>query len=138
MGLKRIYPKIAVEEDVLYIDKGSERTFLRHFQEGVGMTPMGWLQRERMFRARELLDSTDFPLTDVAEQCGYQSLETFRVAFKRIIGTSPAAYRSRFNRSQPRTGAKAHCRSRVTTDGPRMKPPRQLDPSKRKERKERP
>ena len=77
----------------------SERTFLRHFQHGVGMTPMAWLQRERIYRARELLESTDSPLTDVAEQCGYQSLETFRVAFKRIVGTSPATYRSRFSRS---------------------------------------
>jgi AraC family transcriptional regulator, transcriptional activator FtrA len=77
----------------------SERTFLRRFQDGVGMTPMAWLQRERMFRARELLEVSDQALGRIAEQCGYQSLETFRVAFKRVVGTSPAAYRSRFRRS---------------------------------------
>jgi AraC family transcriptional regulator, transcriptional activator FtrA len=60
------------------------------------MTPMAWLQRQRMFRARELLEASNHPLGDIAEQCGYQSLETFRVAFKRIVGTSPAAYRLRF------------------------------------------
>jgi AraC family transcriptional regulator, transcriptional activator FtrA len=63
------------------------------------MTPMVWLQRERMFRARELLEASDEALGHIAEQCGYQSLETFRVAFKRVVGTSPAAYRSRFRRS---------------------------------------
>jgi AraC family transcriptional activator FtrA len=78
----------------------SERTFLRRFRESVGMTPMAWLQRERMFRARELLEATDLPLGDTAEQCGYQSLETFRVAFKRIVGTPPAAYRSRFRQTR--------------------------------------
>jgi AraC family transcriptional activator FtrA len=76
----------------------SERTFLRRFQEGVGMTPMAWLQRERMFRARELLEASGQALRDVGEQCGYQSLETFRVAFKRVVRTTPAAYRSRFRR----------------------------------------
>lgn len=77
----------------------SERTFLRRFHESTGLSPIAWLQRERMFRARELLESSDLPLGVVAEQCGYESLETFRVAFKRVVGTSPAAYRSRFRSS---------------------------------------
>ncbi len=74
----------------------SERTFLRRFSEAVGMTPVAWLQRERMYRAQELLEMTDHSLADIAEQCSYCSLDTFRAAFKRLVGTSPAAYRSRF------------------------------------------
>ena len=75
----------------------SERTFLRRFQASVGLSPADWLQRERMYRARELLESAEGKLSDIAEQCGYRSLETFRAAFKRIVGTSPAAYRTRFH-----------------------------------------
>ena len=78
----------------------SERTLLRRFQDGVGMPPMLWLQRERMFRARELLEASGRKLDDIADQCGYQSLETFRSAFRRVVGTSPAAYRARFRRSR--------------------------------------
>ncbi len=78
----------------------SERTFLRRFNETVGMTPIGWLQRERMFRAQEMLEESDTALGQIAEQCGYQSLETFRVTFKRIVGTSPAAYRSNFRSNE--------------------------------------
>ncbi len=74
----------------------SERTFLRRFNEAVGMTPVAWLQQERMYRARELLEMSDHSLADIAEQCSYRSLETFRAAFKRVVGTSPAAYRYRF------------------------------------------
>ena len=74
----------------------SERTFLRRFNETVGMTPVAWLQRERMYRARELLEMSNGSLADIAEQCSYRSLETFRVAFKRVVGVSPAAYRDRF------------------------------------------
>ncbi len=76
----------------------SERTFLRRFRESVGMTPSAWLQRERISRAQELLEGSDSALDDVAGQCGYQSLETFRVAFKRVAGVSPAAYRRPFRR----------------------------------------
>ncbi len=76
----------------------SERTFLRRFREASGLAPMAWLQRERMFRAQEILEVSDLSLGDVADQCGYQSLETFRVSFKRLVGTSPAAYRARFQK----------------------------------------
>jgi AraC family transcriptional regulator, transcriptional activator FtrA len=84
--------------DLAHVAAMSERTFLRRFRDAVGMTPKLWLQRERMFRAQELLEATDTSLTDIAERCGYVSLETFRVAFRRALGTSPAAYRTRFSR----------------------------------------
>jgi len=77
----------------------SERTLLRRFQDGVGMTPGAWLARERVVRAQEILESTTLALGEVAEQCGYRSLETFRVAFKRQLGIPPAAYRQRFGGS---------------------------------------
>lgn len=74
----------------------SERTFLRRFHQATGMTPVAWLQRQRMYRAQEMLEISKLTLGDITEQCGYRSLETFRVAFKRLVGVSPAAYRARF------------------------------------------
>ena len=65
----------------------SERTFLRRFREAVGIAPMAWLLRERMFRAQEMLEASDASLGDVANQCGFGSLETFRASFKRLIGS---------------------------------------------------
>jgi AraC family transcriptional activator FtrA len=76
----------------------SPRTFLRHFEASVGGSPLAWLQRERMARARELLESTAMPVAQVAGQCGYGSPETFRAAFRRIVGVPPGAYRERFGR----------------------------------------
>ena len=75
----------------------SERTFLRRFQETVGCTPSEWLQQSRIARAQELLESTDQGLAAIADQAGYQSLETFRAAFKRVTGLSASMYRQRFN-----------------------------------------
>jgi AraC family transcriptional regulator, transcriptional activator FtrA len=77
----------------------SERTFQRRFSEAVGLSPKLWLQRERILRAQELLEETQLSLEEISGQCGYESLETFRVAFKRTLGTSPAAYRSRFKQA---------------------------------------
>lgn len=74
----------------------SERTFLRRFRDGMGMSPQRWLQQVRIERAKELLETSSMALIIIAGECGYQSLETFRVAFKRMAGTSPAAYRQRF------------------------------------------
>lgn len=75
----------------------SERTFLRHFQAALGMPPSTWLQRTRVARARELLESTSLPHAAIAEQCGFDSAETFRVAFRRNVGVAPGAYRLRFS-----------------------------------------
>ena len=77
----------------------SGRTFLRQFHSAVGMTPNAWLQRERIARARDLLESTALLHADVASHCGYDSPETFRIAFRRIVGVSPGAYRTRFSRA---------------------------------------
>jgi AraC family transcriptional regulator, transcriptional activator FtrA len=85
--------------DMAKVAAMSERTFQRHFRDATGMPPKLWLQRERMFRAQELLEVTESSLNDIAGQCGYASLETFRVAFRRAVGTSPAAYRIRFRRN---------------------------------------
>jgi AraC family transcriptional activator FtrA len=78
----------------------SERTFQRRFRESVGLSPADWLERERLCRACELLEATDGALHAIAEQCGYRSLETFRVAFRRVVGASPSAYRARFRRNK--------------------------------------
>lgn len=76
----------------------SERTFLRHFRAASGMTPLAWLQRERVARARELLETSTAAPAEVATLCGFESEETFRAAFKRLVGVAPGAYRQRFAR----------------------------------------
>ncbi|MEZ1314530.1 transcriptional regulator FtrA [Pseudomonas fluorescens] len=76
----------------------SERTFLRRFTEATGLPPKTWLQHERLARARELLESTGKTTEQVAGQCGYRSVESFRVAFRTVVGVPPSVYRERFGR----------------------------------------
>ncbi|WP_448108394.1 transcriptional regulator FtrA [Pseudomonas azerbaijanoccidentalis] len=76
----------------------SERTFLRRFSEASGQSPKTWLQHERLGRARELLESTDQNTEQIAQRCGYRSVESFRVAFRSVVGVPPSVYRERFGR----------------------------------------
>ena len=76
----------------------SERTFLRRFTEATGLPPKAWLQHERLGRARELLESTNQNTEQIAMGCGYRSVETFRVAFRSVVGVPPSVYRERFGR----------------------------------------
>ncbi len=75
----------------------SERTFQRRFKAETGAAPMAWLQRERLFLAQEWLETSNAPLAEIALSCGYPSLDTFRIAFKRTLGVAPASYKARFN-----------------------------------------
>ena len=76
----------------------SPRTFFRRFSAQMGMAPSAWLAGERIGRARGLLEEGRLSLADVSAQCGYDSPETFRVAFKRAVSVAPGAYRARFAR----------------------------------------
>lgn len=80
----------------------SERTLLRRFEEATGCSPKQWLTRERLNRARELLEGTDVPVERVADLCGFGSADTLRHHFRHHVKLSPARYRERFaHASQP-------------------------------------
>lgn len=74
----------------------SRRTFLRRFQEHAGMAPHAWVVRERLRRARVLLETTDRSVETVAFDSGFGTAATLRHHFRQAIGTSPQDYRRRF------------------------------------------
>jgi AraC family transcriptional regulator, transcriptional activator FtrA len=74
----------------------SVRTLQRQFQETAGLTPLAWVIRERVAAARELLESSRRPMTDIAERTGFGSEESFRRHFRLVTGISPATYRRQF------------------------------------------
>jgi AraC family transcriptional activator FtrA len=74
----------------------SRRTFVRRFEAALALPPRSWLTGERIRRSKMLLETTPMSLGDVAEQSGYRSLDTFRIAFRKLVGVAPATYRRRF------------------------------------------
>ncbi|MBW4718058.1 GlxA family transcriptional regulator [Saccharothrix obliqua] len=74
----------------------STRTLNRRFREHTGATPLQWLHRARVRRAQHLLEATDHPVDRIAAQVGFGSPTAFRDRFRRVVGTSPHAYRAAF------------------------------------------
>lgn len=65
------------------------------FQEKLNATPIAYLNRYRMEKARELLLTTRLPVTQIAHQCGFDSPSYFSEQFRRTYGESPRSVRSR-------------------------------------------
>ncbi|GHC45585.1 GlxA family transcriptional regulator [Streptomyces cinnamoneus] len=78
----------------------SVRTLNRRFREQTGTSPLQWLHRARIRQAQYLLETTGHPVDRIAAQVGFGSPTAFRDRFKRLVGTSPHAYRRAF-RSVP-------------------------------------
>jgi AraC family transcriptional activator FtrA len=74
----------------------SPRTFARWFRDATGTTPGRWLARERVRRARELLEATDLSVESVAARCGFGTAAGLRRPFLREVGTTPQDYRRTF------------------------------------------
>ncbi|WP_260640442.1 GlxA family transcriptional regulator [Streptomyces angustmyceticus] len=74
----------------------SQRTLMRRFTEETGTTPLQWLLHARLGRARELLETTDHPVDRVAQDCGLGTAANLRLHFRRVLDTTPTAYRRTF------------------------------------------
>lgn len=74
----------------------SVRTFSRRFRAATGAAPIEWLIRLRVRRAQDLLESTDAPIDHIADAAGFGAPETLRHHFRKVVGTSPSAWRSSF------------------------------------------
>jgi transcriptional regulator GlxA family with amidase domain len=74
----------------------SPRNFARAFKREVGITPAAYVERARVERAQQLLQSPAATLQQVALECGFGSEDRMRRAFQRRLGVGPAAYRDRF------------------------------------------
>ena len=74
----------------------SPRNFARVFTAEVGLTPAAYVEGLRLERARMLLETTDQQLEEIAQQCGFGTVETLRRTFGRRLRVSPSEYRDRF------------------------------------------
>ncbi|MCZ0984637.1 GlxA family transcriptional regulator [Streptomyces diastatochromogenes] len=79
----------------------SLRNFARVFRREVGTTPGQYVERTRIARARELLETTDLTISQIAGRCGFAAPETFFRSFGRTLGLTPREYRHRFQVMSP-------------------------------------
>lgn len=74
----------------------SGRTFARRFKQTTGATPLQWLLHQRVLQARRLLEQSERPVEQIGRDSGLGSPANFRAQFRRIVGTTPSAYRRTF------------------------------------------
>ncbi len=85
-------PQLGVSDVARHL-KVSEAYLTHAFKELMGTPVYGYVERQRINHARCLLASTSLPIRAIAEQSGYNSMNTFCKAFRRNTGTSASAYR---------------------------------------------
>jgi transcriptional regulator GlxA family with amidase domain len=94
-ALERLGDTLSVQEMARHACV-SERTFSRRFLGETGTTPLQWLVRQRVLAARELLERTPAGIDEVAASCGFGSAANLRLHFRRVLQTTPTAYRRSF------------------------------------------
>lgn len=72
----------------------SRSAFAQRFKTVVGDTPLNYLSRWRIYRAKTLLRQSELALIEIAQRVGYETDVAFNRAFKRTVGLSPGKYRS--------------------------------------------
>lgn len=71
----------------------SRERLSRLFHETLGITYSEYLVQVRLASARRLLNETDFPITEVAYESGFQSLSQFNRSFAKLEGRPPREFR---------------------------------------------
>ena len=80
-------------EDAARVAHLSKFHFLRLYEQAFGESPVDFLTRQRMDRARQILRGGSLTVTETCLEVGYQSLGTFSSRFKRFAGVAPSEYR---------------------------------------------
>jgi AraC family transcriptional regulator of arabinose operon len=72
----------------------SQPQLTRLFRHHLGLSPMQFVERQRLQRACQLLALTAQPIGAIAHQVGYEDAFYFSTRFRRATGVSPRAYRT--------------------------------------------
>lgn len=79
----------------------SPRTLTRLWRQETGVSPHQWLLTARINRARELLETTDLQVEQIATRCGLGSGANMRARFRDAVGIPPTTYRRAFQHGAP-------------------------------------
>jgi len=73
----------------------SESHFMSFFKRATGQSFMAYLNHCRIERAQALLVMTEKSVSDISQEMGFCDQSYFGTVFRKLIGVTPAAYRSK-------------------------------------------
>lgn len=83
----------------------SRRTFERRFKKATGDSPLRYLQRIRIEKAKQLLEQGNQTFETITAEVGYEDTSSFRRMFQKVTGVPPSIYREKFRRDQSVPGS---------------------------------
>ncbi|MGE0466440.1 MAG: GlxA family transcriptional regulator [Steroidobacteraceae bacterium] len=90
------YRERAPVNQMILISGLPERSFKRRFQQATGLSPLQYVHTLRIEEAKQMLESNDAPVEQIAGEVGYEDAGFFSRLFLRNVGLTPAQYRRRF------------------------------------------
>lgn len=84
--------KMAIS-DLAALVSFSKSHFSRAFRRSLGLSPMAYVTKRRVERAKVMMTSTGEQLTDIAFACGFADQSHLNRSFRRVVGMSPGLWR---------------------------------------------
>lgn len=78
----------------------SEAQLSKLFREVAQVTFASWLEEFRLREAKQLLEDGKHTVVEISRQTGYNSVESFRRAFKRATGVSPSDFQKSLQKNK--------------------------------------
>jgi YesN/AraC family two-component response regulator len=91
--------KITVEQlsKMAYVNRN---LFFKLFKEQFGVTPIEYINQEKIRMAKQLLANSSLSLSDISWQCGFSDVNYFSRTFRKYEGMSPKQYEAKKFNSQ--------------------------------------
>ncbi len=74
----------------------SRRSMERRFKQILGISPLGYLQKLRVEKAKLLLERGNRNFSEITYMVGYEDIPFFRKLFVRLTGLTPSEYQKKF------------------------------------------
>jgi len=81
-------------QEIAQVCHFSPNAFCRWFKQHMGLTFVDYVNKVRLTHICQLLTSTDWPISQIAVQVGFDNISTLNRLFQAKLGTSPGKYRS--------------------------------------------
>ena len=94
--MNNIYSNLSLDEYAALCHM-STSTFKRQFKETFNSTPKKFINQQKLKKAIQLLGKEELRISDIAYECGFDSLATFNRLFKEEFSKSPTTYKLELN-----------------------------------------